>query len=197
MKAQGDPPQPAGRRRKLALGAAGVTLLLGTAAFVGWRRHEPAGPTGTGPGAAGGADLEALWATRLPTPDGAEIRLSQWRGRALLVNFWATWCPPCVKEMPLLDRVAREEAARLNVVGIAVDRLDAVQAFLARTPVGFPIGVAGFAGSTLARDLGNPQGALPYTLLIDRAGRLIQRHLGETRAEDLAQWLQRLGKNAG
>lgn len=118
--------------------------------------------------------------------------LAQWQGRALLLNFWATWCPPCVKEMPLLDRVAREQAGKLGVVGIAVDRQEAVREFLGRTPVSFPIGVAGFAGSTLARALGNPQGALPYTLLIDRTGQLVGRHLGETRAEDLAPWLQAL-----
>ncbi|MCK6425116.1 MAG: TlpA family protein disulfide reductase [Burkholderiaceae bacterium] len=189
----------AARRRRRALGAAGATALLAAAAFLGWRRHAPMQPRTQPPASpltpadeALAAGLAALWGARLPTPDGGELVLAQWQGRALLLNFWATWCPPCVKELPLLDRVAREQSGRLGVLGIAVDRQESVQAFLRRTPVSFPIGVAGFAGSALARDLGNPQGALPYTLLIDRDGRLLARHLGETRTEDVEAWLQAL-----
>ena len=128
---------------------------------------------------------------RVP-PQGGELPLGGLNGKALLVNFWATWCAPCVKELPLLDRFAREQAARLRVVGIAVDRAEAVQAFLRKTPVGFEVGVAGFAGVNLARELGNPQGGLPFTLLVHADGRVLARKLGETHAEDLSAWAKQL-----
>jgi thiol-disulfide isomerase/thioredoxin len=135
---------------------------------------------------------QALWAARMPQAGGGELVLAQLKGRPLLLNFWATWCTPCVKEMPLLDRFAREQGDRIAVVGIAIDRAEAVQAFLAKTPVGFRIGVAGFAGGALLRELGNAQGGLPFTVLLDRQGEPIERRLGETHPEDLQAWAKRL-----
>lgn len=146
-------------------------------------------PAASAPPASG---AQVLWATRLPQAGGGELVLAELKGQPLLVNFWATWCAPCVKELPLLDRFAREQAGRIAVVGIAVDRHEAVQTFLAKSPVTFRVGVAGFAGGTLARELGNAQGGLPFSVALDRQGRLLDRKLGETHAEDLQAWALRL-----
>jgi thiol-disulfide isomerase/thioredoxin len=122
-------------------------------------------------------------------PSGGRLEMSSLRGRPLVVNFWATWCAPCLREMPALDQFARSPAARgARVVGLAVDQRDAVQQFLAGTPVSYLIAMAGFAGIDLSRRLGNTAGGLPFTVLIDRRGLVTQRQVGELTAERLAAW---------
>ncbi|MBX3638403.1 MAG: TlpA family protein disulfide reductase [Rubrivivax sp.] len=131
-----------------------------------------------------------LWTLRFARPEGGELAMASLRGRPLLLNFWATWCPPCVKEMPEIDRFRAALVARGGeVVGIAVDSPTPVREFLRRTPVGYPIALAGFEGSDLSRRLGNAQGALPFTVLFGRDGRIVQRKLGETTAAELEGWL--------
>jgi thiol-disulfide isomerase/thioredoxin len=106
-----------------------------------------------------------------------------------VLNFWATWCAPCIKEMPELDRFHREHAAQgWQVVGVAIDQPEPVREFLQRVPVGFPIAVAGLAGMELLRALGNPSGALPFTVVFAADGRVVRRKLGETTARELAGW---------
>lgn len=134
------------------------------------------------------AELAPLWATRLPRPEGGELAFDTLRGRPLLVNFWATWCPPCVRELPLLDRFHREQAGRWQVLGIAVDGPDPVREFLRRSPLGFPVVLAGFEGMTLVRRLGHPGGGLPFSVAIDARGRLRQRQVGELDAATLQRW---------
>jgi thiol-disulfide isomerase/thioredoxin len=160
----------------LAAGAAGVS-------WRAWRNAAP--PTG----AAGNAG--SLWRARFARPDGTDLALAVLRGSPLVVNFWATWCPPCIEEMPDLDRFAREFSAQgWRVVGLALDKPAAVRAFLSRSPVGYEIGIAGFEGTALARELGNAQGGLPFTVVVDRQGEIVQRRLGQTRYDELAHWAQ-------
>lgn len=132
---------------------------------------------------------DELWSLSLERPAGGLLDLSTLRGRPLLLNFWATWCPPCIREMPVLDRFARDHASEgWQVLGIAADNAAPVRQFLDHTPVAYPTVLAGFAGIDLSRRLGNLSGALPFSVVFDRRGRVVQRHMGELRYEQLASW---------
>ncbi|MBA4176111.1 MAG: redoxin [Leptothrix sp. (in: Bacteria)] len=174
------------KRRGLLMAGAGAAAAGAGVAWQLWR----ATPAGDAPLDA--ATL-AFWQSSFPQPDGRTLALAPLRGRPLVLNFWATWCPPCVKEMPELDRFAKAFAARGGrVVGLAVDNPSAVRQFLAKTPVGYDIALAGFDGTQLSRDLGNTTGALPFTAVFDRRGAIVQRKLGETSQAELESWVRNL-----
>jgi len=133
--------------------------------------------------------VQQLWQHDLVTPEGEAQQLRQWRGWPLLVNFWATWCPPCVRELPLLNAfAAQKDAHGIQVVGLALDKPEPVQRFLARQPLRFPVVLAPSGGITLTRALGNQRGALPFSLLLAGNGRFQQRKIGELTSADLAAW---------
>ncbi|MDP1900790.1 MAG: TlpA disulfide reductase family protein [Rubrivivax sp.] len=172
-------------RRELNLLLVGAGAVA-AGAGLGWQlwRGSSGLPAGTEEGQA------SLWQARFTQPDGGVLEMAALRGVPLVLNFWATWCPPCVREMPELDRFARQFAAQgVRVVGLAVDSPAAVREFLARSPVSYTIGLAGFAGTDLSRKLGNESGALPFTVVLDRGGRVVQRRLGETSFEQLSRWV--------
>ena len=131
----------------------------------------------------GAADLLA---STFPDVAGRAQRLVQWQGKALLCNFWATWCAPCREEMPMLDAAAHQyRTIGLQVVGIAIDHAANVNQFLEKTPVGYPVLIADAGGVDLMRRLGNSAGGLPFTVLLDRRGRLAGRKLGAYAATEL------------
>jgi thiol-disulfide isomerase/thioredoxin len=135
----------------------------------------------------------ALWAMAFERPGGGQLALDTFRGRPLLLNFWATWCPPCVTEMPLLDRFQREQPADgWQVIGLAVDQLAPVVTFLSQHPVSFAIGMAGLDGIEVAHSLGNASGSLPFTVAFGRTGKAVQRKLGVVTTPDLAAWAGQL-----
>ncbi|TMH13502.1 MAG: TlpA family protein disulfide reductase [Betaproteobacteria bacterium] len=144
------------------------------------------------PRADDGAEL-AFWGLGFEQPGGGQLAMAPLRGQPLLVNFWATWCPPCLKEMPLLDGFYRAQQAQgWRVVGLALDSPAPVREYLARLPISFPIGLAGMAGVELAHSLGNDSGALPFTVIFDRQGQVFDRKLGAVHAAELDHWSRKL-----
>lgn len=133
---------------------------------------------------------QLLWSSRFEQPDGAPLSLGDCKGRPLVMNFWATWCPPCIEEMPLLDAFYRQNSSKgWQIVGIAIDQPSSVRRFLAAQPVQYPIALGGVNGNHLGRQLGNESGSLPYTLVLDAQGRVIQRKLGRLDPQDLEKWI--------
>jgi thiol-disulfide isomerase/thioredoxin len=169
-------------RRAWLYGAAAV-LAAGAGAGAAWWKQRPGGP-------AGGEALGAtFWDKRFERPGGGELAMASLRGKPMLLNFWATWCAPCVEEMPMIDRFFREQTGNgLQVVGLAIDQPSAVRKFLQRTPVTYAIGMAGLEGTELLRELGNTGGGLPFTLAVTAQGIVADRKMGKLEQPDLDAW---------
>lgn len=137
---------------------------------------------------------DALPEIRLPDPAGRPARLADVvDGRPALVNLWASWCRPCIEEMPLLETFDREQGANgIQVVGIALDDPAAVRDFIARTGVTYPslVDVAGPADAGVR--LGNPRGVLPYSVLVGADGRILEQWVGPVTRSDLDGWAERV-----
>lgn len=138
----------------------------------------------------------ALLATPLRGLDQREHRVDDWRGRYRVLNFWATWCQPCRQETAWLQAGHREwREAGGEIIGIALDDADAVSGFARQAGIDYPLLLAGEPGVELMRVAGNRFGGLPFTLLIDGQGRVLQRHAGPLDRARLQAWL-RLTKSA-
>jgi len=136
------------------------------------------------------AEMQSLlWSRTFAKPGGGDLTFAALRGKPVLLNFWATWCAPCVTELPLLDRFHHDQQARgWQVVGLAVDNDAPVRQFLAQHPVGFPVGLAGFEGVSLSRALGNAGGGLPFSVVFDASGAVAHRKVGAITPDELAHW---------
>lgn len=169
-------------RRGLIYG--GVALAAAATGLAGGLWRHRAAEAGGGQGL--GADF---WARRFDRPEGGELALESLRGKPLLVNFWATWCPPCVEEMPMIDAFFRENSGKgWQVIGLAIDQPSAVRKFLTKTPVSYPIGLAGLEGTELVKQLGNTAGGLPFSFVIDGEGTVAARKMGKLEPSDLQAW---------
>ncbi|MDI1309011.1 MAG: TlpA disulfide reductase family protein [Methylotenera sp.] len=122
---------------------------------------------------------QSLFASKLSNPDGIIQDLSQFKGKIIVLNFWATWCPPCREEMPELSELYTEyKNKNVVVLGMAVDELALVKEFSATTPVSYPLLAAENEGMVLGNDLGNDKGVLPYTVIINESGAVVDTYFG-------------------
>ena len=169
-------------RRRWLYGAAAAVVAAGGAgwAALAWRQGQTSAA----------AVPAGLWQQSFPTPEGGVLDLQALRGQPLVLNFWATWCPPCVAELPLLSSFSRENAANgWQVLGIAVDQAAAVRTFLDRVPVAFPVALAPQGGIALSRSLGNLAGGLPFTVVFGADGQVRHRKMGQITPQNLKDWM--------
>lgn len=138
----------------------------------------------TSPVADAAAQASALLSLRLPDVSGREVSLNQWRGKVIVANFWATWCPPCLEEIPAFERVSRKYTD-VKFVGISIDSADNVRDFAARNSVTYPLLIASAETLAVTSKLGNPAQGLPFTVIIDRSGAARKVKLGRLSEADL------------
>ncbi len=177
---------PASSRRLVVSASVAAACGLG----FGWWKFLYA-PSRAATGAEGDSESpeRQFWGATFDTPSGGRLPLAGFRGQLLLINFWATWCPPCVEELPLIDAFYQENKAKgWQVVGIAADNAKAVKDFTAKLPLRFPLALAGMAGVELSRSLGNLAGGLPFTVIFGKDGKVLHRQIGRLTAEHLATW---------
>ena len=184
------------KRRTVLLGVGGLAAMA-VSGWAAWRsssRSAPAANRAVGSSAETarlGANPLALYDARLPGLDGQEVSLSALKGQPVVVNFWATWCAPCVQEMPHLDSIAKE-LPEVKFVGIGIDTAQNIAQFVAKLPVSYQLLIAGHAGIAMVRELGNSAGGLPFTLLFDANGSIFDSILGQVEPADLRQRIDRL-----
>lgn len=124
-------------------------------------------------------DSTSLYAANLPDASGKMQNLAQYHNKIIIVNFWATWCPPCREEMPEL--VALQQAYQdknVVVLGIALNEPSQVAEYLKTTPINYPTVADESAGSLLSEQLGNDKGVLPYTVIINTDGQVVRAYFG-------------------
>lgn len=133
---------------------------------------------------------QAIPAIEVATLDGDRLRLpDDYAGRPVLVNLWASWCGPCIEEMPELDRFSRAQGDNgIQVLGIALDDAEAVRAFLQRIPVDYAIALDAPGPADAGVRLGNPKGVLPYTALVSADGRLLKQKIGPFAHGEIDGW---------
>jgi thiol-disulfide isomerase/thioredoxin len=163
----------------LIIAVAVVALALGV--LTGHLRTEPAAPQGMTP--------ERIYSSTFVDLDGRPQPLERWQGQVVVLNFWATWCPPCRAEMPEFVRVQAKYAARgFTFVGIALDERDPVAAFAKELGINYPLLLGGVEGSGFAHALGS-KGALPFSVILDRKGNIVATRLGTLSEAELEELL--------
>lgn len=134
-----------------------------------------------------------LLAASFPDLAGRNRQLSEWANRVVLCNFWATWCAPCRKEIPMLVALRSEYSQfGFEVVGIAIDNGAKVREFAAKYSITYPILIAEASGLDLMRKLGNAAGALPFTVVLGRKGTILSRKLGILRSQEINKQIRSL-----
>jgi thiol-disulfide isomerase/thioredoxin len=164
----------------------GLSVAAGLAgALVAWQKFEPH--------AVMDEAVLNFWMQSFERPEGGTLLMQEFQGKPLLINFWATWCPPCIEELPLIDAFYnRNKSKSLQVIGLAVDQPSMVRRYLTQKPLSFPVGLAGFNGTELGRTLGNAQSVLPFSVIFDAKGRLLAQKAGKLDQAELDAWLKKV-----
>jgi thiol-disulfide isomerase/thioredoxin len=119
--------------------------------------------------------------------DGKMRNVSEWDNKILVVNFWATWCPPCIQEMPLLVEIQQDYGEiGLQIIGIAVDEHEAVKQFVEENYINYPI-LEGDDVIDISKSFGNRLGVLPFTAVVDRNGNVVERHVGDLNLREVKE----------
>ncbi|MDA0822416.1 MAG: TlpA disulfide reductase family protein [Proteobacteria bacterium] len=159
------------------------------AAYAGYLlniQHQAAPPSASIEPPIGSGSALAYWS--FPDLVGKERHMTEWTGQLVVANFWATWCGPCRKEIPsFIALQQRYSDANVQFVGIALDRVDAVQAFATEYGINYPLLIGEENVAKYMRALGNTIGALPFSVLIGRDGKVLQTHQGEWKEADVEQ----------
>lgn len=129
----------------------------------------------------------------LPDAKGENVAMAKWKGQPVVLNFWATWCAPCVEEMPELTALQKEiQPKNIQILGIGIDNPASISAFAEKYQIGYPLYVAGIDGSELSRQMGNQAGGLPFTVLLDASGKVRKTYLGRLKMDELRRDLSAL-----
>jgi thiol-disulfide isomerase/thioredoxin len=185
-------------KRILAALAVAVVAAAGGAAACHWIfgqsvPEDAHAATAAAPAPAAANPVDQLWSAAVTNVDGKPQSLSLLKGHPVVINFWASWCGPCVEEMPSLSQLHREYAKRgIEFVGLGVDSDKNIKAFLQKVHVDYAIYVIGFGGADLARAFGNNAGALPFTVVIDAKGVVRSTKLGQIQPNELKATLDAL-----
>ena len=163
-----------------------IVALFATAAgsFVSVQRE-----TRVAAGNAAKAAAEAFYTQRLADATGVERSMGEHRGKVVVVNFWATWCVPCVEEIPTFSRVHAEHAGQVAFVGLGIDSASNIASFNTRFKPSYPLLVAGAGGTELARAFGDGAGALPFTVVLGPDGRIVASRLGRVEEATMQKWI--------
>lgn len=158
-----------------------LTAGIGTRMFTQWQADQQPMPLPT---------------FSFPDVNGTQQSVTQWQGKVIVLNFWATWCPSCLKEIPAFMNLQTQYGEKVQFIGIALDDVEAVKTFQQKTVVNYPLLISGdFEGFQLAKTLGNIISAIPYTVVTNAEGIVIYRHSGEISASELEAVLAPLVKN--
>jgi thiol-disulfide isomerase/thioredoxin len=130
--------------------------------------------------------VRKLFASSMPDLKNQVQALSQWKGKILLVNFWATWCTPCVQEMPELSALqTSNKIANVQIIGIGIDSAANMLEFSSKYKISYPLYVAGTSDSALLREFGDQAGGLPYSVLIAPNGQIKKTYLGRLKMDEV------------
>ncbi|KWE81487.1 TlpA family protein disulfide reductase [Burkholderia territorii] len=181
-------------KRMLALAVVAAAAVAGGLAAGHWFRGGSADDgVAVAASATPGSPVDQLWAASLTGVDGKPASLASFKRQKVVVNFWASWCGPCVEEMPELVALSHEYKQKgIRFIGIGVDSDQNVKNFLQKVKVDYPVFVSGYAGADLARNFGNTAGALPFTVVIDETGKVRETKLGQIQPAELKKTLDAL-----
>lgn len=171
-------------RKNLIVGAF-AAIFAAVGIFFGMKHTTPAQAETT--------VVSQFFSQSLIDANGQTQQMAQWKNKALVINFWATWCPPCVDEMPELSDLQKQLGTNnVQILGIGIDSASNIAQFSEKHRIGYPLYAGGMSGTELSRQFGNQAGGLPFTVLVDRQGRVKKTYLGRLKMEDLLNDLKAL-----